>query len=64
MQRSPAEARSLSEGDLVRSTNDLYKPYGIGRVQKMRNGMAKIEFNRVQLNLQHDCQATLDKGNG
>ncbi len=36
---------ALAEGDLVRSTNDLYKPYGIGRVQKARNGMAKIEFN-------------------
>src|SRR5438128_8676929 len=30
---------------LVRSTNALYKPYGTGRVQKLRNGQAKVEFN-------------------
>jgi len=23
----------------------MYKEYGVGRVQKMRNGLAKIEFN-------------------
>jgi hypothetical protein len=31
---------SIAEGDLARSTNDMYKEYGIGRVQKMRNGLA------------------------
>jgi len=41
---NPVKAE-IAEGDLVRSTSDLYKPYGIGRVQKVRNGMAKIEFN-------------------
>jgi superfamily II DNA or RNA helicase len=30
---------------LVRSTNTLYKPYGAGRVHKLRNGQAKVEFN-------------------
>jgi len=35
----------LAEGDLVRSTSDLYKSYGIGRVQKVRSGQAKVEFN-------------------
>ena len=36
---------TIAEGDLVRSTNDMYKEYGVGRVQKVRNGQAKIEFN-------------------
>jgi hypothetical protein len=36
---------SIAEGDLVRSTNDLYKEYGVGRVQKVRNEHAKVEFN-------------------
>lgn len=36
---------AIAEGDLVRSTNDLYKEYGIGRVQKVRNEHAKVEFN-------------------
>lgn len=35
----------FAEGDLVRSTNDLYKQYGIGRIQKARGGQAKVEFN-------------------
>ncbi len=32
-------------GTLVRSTIELYKPYGIGRTQKVKNGYAKVEFN-------------------
>ena len=36
---------TVAEGGLVRSTNDMYKEYGVGRVQKSRNGMAKVEFN-------------------
>jgi ERCC4-related helicase/HKD family nuclease len=35
----------FSEGDLVRSTNDLYKSYGIGLIQKVRGAQAKVEFN-------------------
>jgi len=35
----------FSEGDLVRSTNDLFKSYGIGRIQKARGPQAKVEFN-------------------
>jgi len=35
----------LREGDLVRSTNDLYKSYGVGYVQKIRGEQAKVEFN-------------------
>ncbi len=31
-------ATALAEGDLVRSTNDMYKEYGMGRVQKVRRG--------------------------
>jgi SNF2 family DNA or RNA helicase len=38
-------AYTFSEGDLVRSTSDLYKSYGVGRVQKVRNDHAKIEFD-------------------
>ncbi len=33
------------EGDLVRATSEMYKQYGVGKVQKARNGVAKIEFN-------------------
>src|SRR6266704_3049631 len=36
---------TLSEGDLVRSTNDLYKSYGVGYIQKIRGEQAKVEFN-------------------
>ncbi len=36
---------AILEGNLVRSTSGLYKPYGTGRVQKLRNGHAKVEFN-------------------
>src|SRR5438034_523115 len=35
----------LAEGDLVRSTNDLYKSYGVGYIQKIRGEQAKVEFN-------------------
>ena len=35
---------TLRKGAIVRSTNDLYKVYGNGRVQKLRNGQAKVEF--------------------
>jgi ERCC4-related helicase len=34
----------LIEGELIRSTNPLYKPYGVGQTVKVRNGQAKIEF--------------------
>lgn len=36
---------SFAEGDLVRSTNDLYKSYGVGYIQKIRGGQAKVEYN-------------------
>jgi superfamily II DNA or RNA helicase len=36
---------ALLENVLVRSTNSLYTVYGTGRVQKVRNGHAKVEFN-------------------
>lgn len=35
----------FSEGDLVRSVNDLYRSYGIGLIQKVRGAQAKVEFN-------------------
>ena len=34
-----------AEGDLVRSTNDIYRHYGVGRIQKVRGPQAKVEFN-------------------
>src|SRR6185369_18013979 len=40
-----AEQLGLQEGDLVRSTNDLYRSYGIGYIQKIRGEQAKVEFN-------------------
>src|SRR6266545_4041393 len=36
---------TFADGDLVRSTNELYKGYGIGRIQKVRGAQAKVEFN-------------------
>src|SRR2546423_6951025 len=36
---------AFTEGDLVRSTNDLYKSYGVGYIQKIRGEQAKVEFN-------------------
>ncbi|MBI1917353.1 MAG: DEAD/DEAH box helicase family protein, partial [Planctomycetes bacterium] len=36
---------SFAEGALVRSTSDLYKAYGVGRVVKVRGEQAKVEFN-------------------
>lgn len=35
----------MADGALVRSTNTLYQHYGTGRIQKLRNGQAKVEFN-------------------
>jgi ERCC4-related helicase len=37
--------KEFAEGDLVRSTNDLYKSYGVGYIQKIRGEQAKVEFN-------------------
>ncbi len=34
-----------AEGDLVRSTNELYAPLGIGRIQRVKGPQAKVEFN-------------------
>jgi hypothetical protein len=35
----------VGEGTLVRSTAELYKSYGVGRVVKVRGDQAKVEFN-------------------
>jgi hypothetical protein len=35
----------LGANTLVRSTSDLYKAYGVGRVVKVRGDQAKVEFN-------------------
>lgn len=43
--KAEAVAPSFAEGDLVRSTNELYTGYGIGRIQKVRGAQAKVEFN-------------------
>jgi SNF2 family DNA or RNA helicase len=36
---------SFAEGALVRSTSELYRGYGVGRVVKVRGEQAKVEFN-------------------
>jgi ERCC4-related helicase/HKD family nuclease len=43
--KAEAISPSFDEGVLVRSTNDIYKSYGIGRIQKVRGPQAKVEFN-------------------
>lgn len=43
--KSDAYISDYDEGDLVRSTNELYIAYGIGRIQKVRGAQAKVEFN-------------------
>ncbi len=43
--KAAAEKPSFLEGDLVRSANPLYRGYGIGRIQKVRNAQAKVEFH-------------------
>ena len=43
--KGQADDLSFTEGDLVRSTNDTYRHYGIGRIQKVRGPQAKVEFN-------------------
>jgi HKD family nuclease len=43
--KAEAVAPAFAEGDFVRSTNDLYKEYGVGRIQKARGAHAKVEFN-------------------
>ena len=43
--KAEAVAPAFAEGDFVRSTNDLYKEYGVGRIQKARGAQAKVEFN-------------------
>ena len=44
MHVSPA-VFSIAVGDLVRSTNDMYKEYGVGRVTLVRREYVKVEFN-------------------
>lgn len=43
--KAEALAPAFAEGDYVRSTNDIYKEYGVGRIQKARGEYAKVEFN-------------------
>lgn len=43
--KEAAAGSEYAEDDLVRSTNELYKRYGIGRIQKVRGAQAKVEFN-------------------
>ena len=42
---APTTSPEFAEGDLVRSTSDLYMGYGVGRVVKVRGEQAKVEFN-------------------
>ena len=43
--KEEAVSPSFAAGVLVRSTNELYKGYGIGRIQKVGGAQAKVEFN-------------------
>jgi ERCC4-related helicase/HKD family nuclease len=43
--KAAADNPNFTEGDFVRSTNEIYKHYGIGRIQKVRGEQAKVEFN-------------------
>src|SRR5436305_1771593 len=45
MRERTTQIESISEGNLVRSTVELYKGYGVGRVVKVRGDQAKVEFN-------------------
>lgn len=36
------EAAAFTDGTLVRSTNDLYKCYGIDRIQNVHGELAKV----------------------
>ncbi len=40
-----AGSKAFGEGDLVRSTNQLFRDYGTGYIQKVRGAQAKVEFN-------------------
>src|SRR5271157_1057287 len=37
--------RGVEPGACVRSLNPIYRPHGVGRVQKVRDGLSKVEFN-------------------
>src|SRR5260370_10577894 len=39
------EAATPSPGIHVRSFNDIYRSLGVGRIQKVRNSLCKVEFN-------------------
>lgn len=43
--KAEAACPVFGDGDLVRSTNDIYKSYGIGRIQKVRGPQAKVQFD-------------------
>ncbi|MEI7835790.1 MAG: helicase-related protein [Planctomycetota bacterium] len=43
--KSNVEVPGFAEGDLVRSTNEIYTEFGVGRIQKVRGPRAKVEFN-------------------
>ncbi len=36
---------NISEQSFLRSTLDIFRPYGVGVVTKVKNGVAKVEFN-------------------
>lgn len=45
--RSQAQAvrPQYHEGDLIRSLNEMHRPLGTGRIQKIKMGYGKVEFN-------------------
>src|SRR5260370_16319061 len=42
---------TLNAGTYVRSVNGIYRPLGVGRVQKVRDHQCKVEFNPTVFSL-------------
>ena len=42
---APHAEVDVEAGVFVRSSNKIYKPLGVGRVQKVRDSQCKVEFN-------------------
>jgi len=43
--KAAADHPDFAEGDLVRSTREMYRHYGVGFIQKVRGPNAKVEYN-------------------
>ncbi len=45
MASPPTKTATIEPGTHVRSVNGIYKPLGVGRVQKVKDSQCKVEFN-------------------